>query len=125
MPSMKQDQKSGVGMLTGSWPFSVMSAERPQTGQAALLRRLGKRVLAAAVGLRSRLLIRTADSETALKIEARVALGPKKSITLVACCGRHYLVASAGEQIAPIVEVLPLNRPGRRTHARNDAEAAQ
>lgn len=51
---------------------------------------------------------RRAAQESGLSVEGRVSLGPKKSVVLVHCHGRHYLIASAGDTIAPILEVLPV-----------------
>jgi len=42
-----------------------------------------------------------------LLIEERIAIGPKKTLMLVSCAGRHFLVATAGDFIAPLIEVRP------------------
>lgn len=42
-----------------------------------------------------------------LLIEERIAIGPKKTLMLVSCAGRHFLVATAGDFIAPLIEVCP------------------
>jgi len=48
-----------------------------------------------------------------LRIEARLSLGPKKSLVLVSCCGRRMLLSISGDAIAPVLEVVQRNR--RRT----------
>jgi flagellar biogenesis protein FliO len=40
-----------------------------------------------------------------LRVEARVTLGPRKSLVLVNCCGRRLLVSVGGDAIAPLLEV--------------------
>lgn len=63
--------------------------------------RLFARILA---GLR-RLLRAPAASDAALHIEARVSLGPKKSLVLVNCCGKYLLMAVSGDTIVPVADV--------------------
>jgi hypothetical protein len=51
-------------------------------------------------------------SARGLCIEERLSLGGKKSVTLIACHGRRFLLASSGDSIAPLLEVRPLrNQP--------------
>ena len=40
-----------------------------------------------------------------LFIEERITIGPKKTLTLVNCAGRRFLVAAAGDFIAPLIEI--------------------
>ncbi len=46
-----------------------------------------------------------ARAEAPLRVEARLTLGPKKSLVLVRCQGRQLLLAVAGDSIAPVMEV--------------------
>jgi len=66
----------------------------PQSGwvwrAAAWLRRLG--------GTQAR-------AETPLRVEARMSLGPKKSLVLVRCQGRQLLLAVAGDSVVPLMEM--------------------
>lgn len=52
-------------------------------------------------------------SDVPLRIEARLSLGPKKSLILVNCCGRRMLLSISGDAIAPVLEVVQRGR--RRT----------
>lgn len=69
--------------------------------------------------------------ESGLAVEGRVTLGPKKSLVLVHCHGRRYLIASAGDTVAPIVEVLPVDvlpvasTPRKRAPRAQEPERAQ
>jgi len=46
-----------------------------------------------------------ADASPApLHAEARLSLGPKKSLVLVNCCGRRVLVGLAGDNLVPLGE---------------------
>ncbi|MBB6147229.1 flagellar biogenesis protein FliO [Silvibacterium bohemicum] len=45
-----------------------------------------------------------------LRIEERLGVGGKKAIMLIACNGRRFLLASSGDSMAPLIEVLPLSR---------------
>jgi flagellar biogenesis protein FliO len=56
---------------------------------------------------------RAGTDERVLAVEARVAIGPKKSLVLVRCHGRRFLIASAGDTIGPVIEVGSA-KPGRR-----------
>lgn len=47
--------------------------------------------------------------ERALRIEERLMLGGKKSVTLLVCHGRRFLLAASGDVLTPMGEVLPLN----------------
>lgn len=44
-------------------------------------------------------------AERALVVEDRVSIGPKKSLIVVCCHGRRFLVATAGDSIGPILEI--------------------
>jgi flagellar biogenesis protein FliO len=39
-----------------------------------------------------------------LRAEARLSLGPKKSLVLVNCCGRRVLVGLSGDALVPLGE---------------------
>ena len=61
-----------------------------------------------------------AGAERALAVEERVAIGPKKSLVLVRCHGRRFLVASAGDTVGPFVEIAP---PKAARRSRTEREA--
>jgi flagellar biogenesis protein FliO len=46
-------------------------------------------------------------AERSLRVEEQLMLGGKKSLTLVSCDGRRYLLAASGEAITPLIEVCP------------------
>ncbi len=46
-------------------------------------------------------------SEQRLSIEERLVIGPKKTLMLVNCDGRRFLLATAGDMIAPMIELSP------------------
>jgi flagellar biogenesis protein FliO len=49
---------------------------------------------------------RAADpAERVLAVEGRIAIGPKKSLILVRCHYQHFLIATAGDTIGPVIEV--------------------
>ena len=60
-------------------------------------------------GIIRRLLSRFASKAGAddrpLAVEDRLIIGPKKSLVLVRCHGRRFLIASAGDAVGPILEV--------------------
>jgi flagellar biogenesis protein FliO len=43
--------------------------------------------------------------ETALRIDEKLSLGPKKTLFLVACSGKQFLVATGADTIVSMVEV--------------------
>ncbi|HTX43064.1 MAG TPA: flagellar biosynthetic protein FliO [Acidobacteriaceae bacterium] len=57
-----------------------------------------------------------ARAEAPLRVEARLSLGPKKSLVLVRCQGRQLLLAVAGDSIAPLLE-MPATRTGKTARA--------
>ena len=57
-------------------------------------------------------LFSAASAERRLHIEERLTIGPKKTLMLVNCAGRHFLVATSAETIAPIIEIRPLDEDG-------------
>lgn len=59
-------------------------------------------------------------TERSLAVEERVAIGPKKSLILVRCHGRRFLVASAGDTVGPFVEIAP---PKAARRPRTEREA--
>lgn len=73
-------QPAGSVLLESGWVGRV----------AAWLRRIGGTPARAAAPLR---------------LEARVSLGPKKSLVLVHCQGRQLLLAVAGDSITPLMEM--------------------
>lgn len=44
-------------------------------------------------------------AQSALSIEERLAIGPKKTLMVVNCHGKRFLVATAGDMIAPLIEI--------------------
>lgn len=48
-------------------------------------------------------------SDRLLSVEERIAIGPRKTLLLVNCAGRRFLVATAGDAIAPMIEVRPFH----------------
>jgi flagellar biogenesis protein FliO len=66
-----------------------------------------------------------ATQQGALRIEERLQFGPKKTLLLVSCHGRRFLVATAGETIAPLIEVrmdreASAPKRARRSRARKE-----
>ena len=58
---------------------------------------------------------RQEEHASGLRIEERLHLGPKKSLLLVNCHGRRFLVATAGETIASLIEVgMPDEQPAEQ-----------
>jgi flagellar biogenesis protein FliO len=47
---------------------------------------------------------RTAAADAPLRAEARLSLGPKKSLVLVNCCGRRVLLGLSGEAMVALGE---------------------
>jgi hypothetical protein len=56
-----------------------------------------------------RLVRNVQSSGRLLAIEERISIGPKKTLMLVSCAGRRFLVATASETVGPLIEVLPGN----------------
>jgi flagellar biogenesis protein FliO len=52
-----------------------------------------------------RLLRAPIAGDAPLRLEARLNLGPKKSLMLVNCCGRRVLLAVSGDTIVPVADV--------------------
>ena len=46
-----------------------------------------------------------AAGDAPLLLEARLGLGPKKSLVLVNCCGKRVLLALSGDTIHPVMEM--------------------
>jgi flagellar biogenesis protein FliO len=66
-----------------------------------------------------RLLRAPAAADAPLRLEARLNLGPKKSLVLVNCCGSRVLLAVSGDTIVPVAD---LPKPGRtRSAVRKEA----
>jgi flagellar biogenesis protein FliO len=63
--------------------------------------------------------------EATLRIEARLSLGPKKSLALVHCRGRLLLLAIAGDSIAPLMEMAAghENKSAKSAPRRRTSEA--
>lgn len=77
-------------------------AARPSEEFSAGIRVLWKRLSA----LLSRALAgRQHGAASALRVEERLSLGPKKMLFLVECSGRQFLVAAGAETIVSMIEV--------------------
>ena len=64
------------------------------------------------------------SAERALAVEERVAIGPKKSLVVVRCHGRRFLVATAGDTVGPMIEISPPESPSRAVRrSRKEREA--
>jgi flagellar biogenesis protein FliO len=63
---------------------------------------------------------RAAAADALLRAEARLSLGPKKSLVLVNCCGRRVLVGLSGDAMVPLGE-WPTARGKRVGAARREA----
>jgi flagellar biogenesis protein FliO len=51
---------------------------------------------------------RLEPEDRALHVEDRLMLGGRKSVMLIACHGRRFLLASSGDSVSPLIEVQPL-----------------
>jgi hypothetical protein len=89
-------------------------AVRPTTGSSTGVRALWKR----AFSLVSRALAGQQQSAaSALRIEERLSLGPKKMLFLVDCSGKQFLVATGAETIVSMIEISgghPVKAESRR-----------
>lgn len=47
------------------------------------------------------------SAERALVLEDRIAIGPKKSLSVVRCHGQRFLIATAGDTIGPLLKLAP------------------
>ena len=54
-----------------------------------------------------------AAGDAPLLLEARLGLGPKKSLVLVNCCGKRVLLALSGDTIHPVMEISAGARKGK------------
>ena len=60
--------------------------------------------------------------EAAIHIEARLGLGPKKSLALVECRGRRVLLAISGDSVVPVLDFQEEAARGpRKPCSRKDA----
>jgi flagellar biogenesis protein FliO len=95
---------------------TTMEARSPGYPAGLLAQRIARRARSAF----EKFLRRAQSSDRLLLIEERIAIGPKKTLLLVNCAGRRFLVATAGDTIAPLVEVQPLElRPPREDSLRS------
>ncbi len=54
-------------------------------------------------------LLRTSEaSQHVMSIEQQIAMGPKRTLMLVNCAGRRFLLAMAGDSVTAPVEVGPV-----------------
>jgi flagellar biogenesis protein FliO len=88
----------------------ILAAELPAFRDPSSL---GHRLRSVASSLVKRFTRAATSTERALVLEDRIALGPKKSLAVVRCHGRRFLVASAGDTVGPLIEVTPLKPPRR------------
>jgi flagellar biogenesis protein FliO len=63
-------------------------------------------------------------ADAPLHAEARLSLGPRKSLVLVNCCGRRVLVGIAGDAMVPLGEWPETAARAKRVSRTRD-EAAQ
>lgn len=64
------------------------------------------RLLRNGLGALTRKFTHAASSgERALAVEDRVAIGPKKSLLVVRCHDRRFLVATTADSIGPVLEI--------------------
>ena len=84
--------------------FSRVFPDASHTSAIPLRRRLARAVMSlmrCGAGL--------PPDERALRIEERLTLGGKKSVTLLICHGRRFLLATSDDVLTPMGEVLPLS----------------
>jgi flagellar biogenesis protein FliO len=90
----------------------------PGNPPAAISSRFSSPLVANCAGLLRAIFARVSRScatqESSLRIEERLNLGPKKALLLVNCHGRRFLVATAGDTIAPLIEVDPCDEKTTR-----------
>jgi len=75
-------------------------------------RLFGQRISTLSRSVLERLSLPARSSDRLLSIEDRITIGPKKTLMLVNCAGRRFLVATAGDAIVPMIEVRPLRNDG-------------
>lgn len=78
---------------------------------------LAKNIRKAGRWLIQRVLSATDATERVLAVEERVSIGPKKALVLVRCHSQQFLVATAGDNVGPIIEIPP-----RKTARRSGKE---
>lgn len=84
-----------MGAIVNPAMVRPMRALDTQTGDDSLAARL--------LGWLRRLTgARRAVIDTPLRAEARLSLGPKKSLVLVNCCGRRVLLGISGDNLVPL-----------------------
>jgi Flagellar biosynthesis protein, FliO len=62
--------------------------------------------------------------DNVLALDGKLSLGPKKTLFLVNCKGRQFLVATGAETIASMVEVLPVETVPAGDRSSETAEEA-
>lgn len=53
-------------------------------------------------------------AERVLAVEERISIGPKKALVLIRCHDQQFLVATAGDNVGPIMEI-PSKKTVRRS----------
>jgi hypothetical protein len=101
-------------------PTVVRVAQAEARRHDAVRREDGPRVARLLSWLRRLTGARAEAAEAPLRAEARLHLGPKKSLVLVSCCGRRVLVGLSGEAM-----VLLGEWPGRREPGAGRGAAAR
>jgi flagellar biogenesis protein FliO len=71
---------------------------------------LASRFIAGLRAIMQRLMRAPAAVDAPLRLEARLNLGPKKSLVLVNCCGKRVLLALSGDTIVPVVDLPKQSR---------------
>jgi flagellar biogenesis protein FliO len=89
----------------------AMTASRQTEAYTSAPRLLLERVFTALL----RIFVAQRDGEgNALRIESKLSLGPKKTLFLIGCGERQFLVAAGAETVVSLGEVLQESVTGRR-----------
>jgi hypothetical protein len=84
---------------------ATIRAARSATALSVVVRREDDSLAARVLGWMRRLAgARAAVLDVPLRAEARLSLGPKKSVVLVNCCGRRVLLGLCGDTMVPLGE---------------------
>jgi flagellar biogenesis protein FliO len=70
-------------------------------------RSLRQNILGRVLQMFQGLLPASAAPKRLISIEERMEIGPKKTLMLVNCAGRRFLLATTGDSIAPLGEIRP------------------
>lgn len=101
-------------------PFGTRAAERADPEASRVPASGSPGWIAKIAALVGRMTGTAASAESPLRIEARLSLGPKKSLALVDCHGRRVLLALSGDAIVPVLQIAE-----PKPRVRNTKEPAQ